>query len=65
VPAVLVTLSTLRLTVPCKCKGPALAHCDKVPDPDVPEAEGKVERHVLVAFLEAGVLLDAVKAVSR
>ena len=37
----------------------------KSPDPDVPEAEGKVERHVLVAFLEAGVLLDAVKAVSR
>ena len=39
--------------------------CDNVPDPDVLEAEGKVQRHVLVAFLEAVVLLDAVKVVSR
>ena len=38
---------------------------DNFPDPDVLEAEGKVQRHVLVAFLEAVVLLDAVKVVSR
>lgn len=37
------TLSTLKLTVPCKCKGPTLSHCDNVPNPDVPEAEGKVQ----------------------
>ena len=42
-------------------QGPALAHCDTVADSDIPEAGGKVHRHVFVVLLEAVVLSDVVE----